>query len=174
MATSTPVATPPARRSFLGLILKIVLWLLLAVIIAGAVAFFWFYRAAHGPLAQLDGTVTLSGLQVPVSVDRDAHGVPHFTAANLPDLFFAQGYVTAQDRLWQMDLTRRAMGGEMAEIFSGDLPQPGGRFTGAPRPRKTWIDYDKEQPLMRLRAVAERAAQQLSPRDRIFFDAYAN
>ena len=174
MATSTPVAAPVARRSFLGLIVKIVLWLVLAIIIAGAVAFFWFYRAAHGSLAQLDGTITLNGLRAPVSMDRDAHGVPHLTAANLPDLFFAQGYVTAQDRLWQMDLTRRAMGGEMAEIFPGGPPQPIGRFTGAPLARKTWVDYDKEQRLMRLRAVAERVAQQLSPRDRAFFDAYAN
>ncbi len=117
MATTTPVASPAARRGFLGVLLKIILGLVLLLIVAGTLAFFWFYSTARGSLAQLDGTVTLNGLQAPVSVARDAHGVPHLTAANLPDLFFAQGYVTAQDRLWQMDLTRRAVGGEMAEIF---------------------------------------------------------
>lgn len=175
MATTTPVAAPPARRSLLGRLLQVVLGVLLLVIIAGAVAFFWFYRTAHASLAQLDGTITLNGLQATVSVIRDAHGVPHITAANLPDLFFAQGYVTAQDRLWQMDLTRRAVGGEMAEIFpaSSGPPAPVSRSTAAVRPRQTWIDYDKQQRIMRLRVVAERVAQQLPDRDRAFFEAYA-
>jgi penicillin amidase len=175
MATTTPVASPAARRSFLRVLLKIILGVVLLLIVAGALAFFWFYSAARGSLAQLDGAVTLNGLQAPVSVVRDAHGVPHLTAANLPDLFFAQGYVTAQDRLWQMDLTRRAVGGEMAEIFpaSSGPPQPVSRSTAAVRPRQTWVDYDKQQRLMRLRVVAERVAQQLPARDQAFFDAYA-
>jgi penicillin G amidase len=175
MATTTPVAAPSARRSFLGVLLKIVLGIVLLLILAGAGAFVWFYTTARGSLAQLDGTITLNGLEAPVSVVRDAHGVPHLTAANLPDLFFAQGYVTAQDRLWQMDLTRRAVGGEMAEIFpaSSGPPQPVSRSTAAVRRRQTWVDYDKQQRLMRLRAVAERVAQQLPARDRAFFEAYS-
>ena len=106
---------------------------------------------------------------------RDTHGVPHITAAKLEDLFFAQGYVTAQDRLWQMDLTRRAVGGEMAEIFpaSSAPPQPVSRATAAVRPRQTWVDYDKQQRTMRLRVIAERVTQQLPARDRAFFEAYA-
>ncbi|HGJ67620.1 TPA: penicillin acylase family protein, partial [bacterium] len=51
-----------------------------------------------------------------VVVERDALGVPVITASSLEDLVLAQGYVTAQDRLWQMDLTRRAPAGELAEI----------------------------------------------------------
>lgn len=173
MATST--VAPASRKTFLGTILKTVLWILLLVIIAGTVGFFWFYNAARSSLAQLDGTITLSGLQAPVSVVRDGHGVPHLTAAKLPDLLFAQGYVTAQDRLWQMDLTRRAVGGEMAEIFpaTSGPPQPVSRATAAVRPRQTWVDYDKQQRIMRLRVVAERVAQELPPRDRAFFEAYA-
>jgi penicillin amidase len=144
------------------------------LVLAGSGAFFWFYHAARSSLAQLDGTVMLAGLQAPVSVVRDAQGVPHITAANLEDLFFAQGYITAQDRLWQMDLTRRAVGGEMAEIFSASSgpPPPVSRATAAVRPRQTWLDYDKQQRTLRLRAVAERVTQQLPPRDRAFFDAY--
>ena len=105
---------------------------------------------------------------------RDSHGVPHITAAKLEDLFFAQGYVTAQDRLWQMDLTRRAVGGEMAETFpaSSAPPQTVSRSTAATRGRQTWVDYDKQQRTMRLRVISERVVQQLPPRDRAFFEAY--
>jgi len=174
MATTT-VAAPRSRRTFLGTFFRIIFALVLLVLLAGSLLFFWFYHAARSSLAQMDGTVSLSGLQAPVSVIRDEHGVPHLAAANLQDLFFAQGYVTAQDRLWQMDLTRRAVGGEMAEIFpasSGPAP-PVARATGAVRPRQTWVDYDKQQRIMRLRAVSERVVAQLPPRDRAFFEAYA-
>jgi penicillin amidase len=172
---ATTIAAPAARRGLLRTLFKIVFWILLLLVLAGALAFFWFYHAARSSLAQLDGTVTLAGLQAPVSVVRDAQGVPHITAAGLEDLFFAQGYVTAQDRLWQMDLTRRAVGGEMAEIFpAGSAPPPPvSRITGAPRSRQSWVDYDKQQRTLRLRAVAGRVAQQLPARDRAFFDAYA-
>jgi len=173
MATS--VAAPDARKSFLGVAFKIILWILLLLLVAGTLAFLWFYNGARSALPQLDGTISVAGLQAPVSVVRDTHGVPHITAANLEDLFFAQGYVTAQDRLWQMDLTRRAVGGEMAEIFPGSSTPPPSisRATGAVRPRQTWVDYDKQQRTMRLRVIAERVTQQLSPRDRAFFEAYA-
>jgi len=173
---ATIVAAPVARRNRFWTILKIVFWtVLLLVLIVGTLGFFWFYNTARSSLAQLDGAVSLPGLRAPVSVLRDAQGVPHITAANLEDLFFAQGYVTAQERLWQMDLTRRAVGGEMAEIFpaSSGTPQPVSRATAAVRPRQTWVDYDKQQRTLRLHAVAERVAQQLPPRDRAFFEAYA-
>src|ERR1043166_6753340 len=174
MATTT-VSAPASRRSFLRVLFKIIFWLFLLLVIAGTLAFFWFYHAARSSLAQLDGSIILSGLQSPVSVMRDEHGVPHITAANIEDLFFAQGYVTAQDRLWQMDMTRRAVGGEMAEIFpaSSAPPQPVSRAMAAVRPRQTWVDYDKQQRTMRLRAIAERVTQQLPARDRAFFEAYA-
>lgn len=174
MATTT-VAAPAPRKTFFGVLIRIVFWILLLMIIAGALAFAWFYNAAHSSLAQLDGTISLAGLQGPVSVVRDAHGVPHIMAAKLEDLFLAQGYVTAQDRLWQMDLTRRAVGGEMAEIFPATSapPQPVSRATAAVRPRQTWVDYDKQQRTLRLRVVADRVTQQLPARDRSFLEAYA-
>jgi penicillin amidase len=173
MATTSVAAAAP-RRSFLGTVVRIVFWILLLVIVAGTLAFLWFYHAAHSSLAQLDGTISVAGLQAPVSVIRDSHGVPHITASKLEDLFFAQGYVTAQDRLWQIDLTRRAVGGEMAEIFpaSSAPPQTVSRSTAATRPRQTWVDYDKQQRTMRLRVISERVVQQLPPRDRAFFEAY--
>src|SRR5436305_5492034 len=143
MATS--VAAPAARKGFFGVAFRIILWILLLVIIAGTLAFLWFYNGARSALPQLDGSISVAGLQTPVFVVRDTHGVPHITAANLQDLFFAQGYVAAQDPLRQMDLTRRAVGGEMAEIFPASTapPQPVSRATAAVRPRQTWVDYDK-------------------------------
>ena len=71
---------------------------------------------AKSRLAQLDGDIKIAGLRAPVQVVRDTWGVPHITAQSTDDLFFAQGYVMAQDRLWQMEMWRRAAEGRMAEI----------------------------------------------------------
>src|SRR5499433_2752021 len=62
-------------------------------------------------------TMTLTGLKDRVTVRRDERGIPYIEATNDDDLYFAQGYVTASDRLWQMDLLRRSARGELAEIF---------------------------------------------------------
>jgi penicillin amidase len=71
---------------------------------------------AKAALAQIDGEIKAAGLRAPVQVVRDTWGVPHITAQSVDDLFFAQGYVMAQDRLWQMEMWRRAAEGRMAEI----------------------------------------------------------
>jgi penicillin amidase len=71
---------------------------------------------AKAALAQIDGDVKVPGLRAPVQVVRDTWGVPHITAQSVDDLFFAQGYVMAQDRLWQMEMWRRAGEGRMAEV----------------------------------------------------------
>ncbi len=62
-------------------------------------------------------TLTLDGLRARVTVRRDERGVPHIEAANEEDLYIAQGFVMASDRLWQMDLLRRSARGELSEIF---------------------------------------------------------
>jgi penicillin amidase len=67
-------------------------------------------------LAQIDGEIKVGGLTAPVQVVRDTWGVPHISAQSADDLFFAQGYVMAQDRLWQMETWRRSAEGRMAEI----------------------------------------------------------
>ena len=172
---ATTIATPAARRSAGRIILRIASGIILLLLIALAVVVIWFYRATHASLAQLDGVIRTSGLQAPVSVLRDAHGVPHITANGLEDLFFAQGYVTAQDRLWQMDMTRRAAAGEIAEILpASSAPSPRvSRSTAVVRQSPGWVQYDKQQRILRLRAVADRVAAQLPDRDRKFFAAYA-
>jgi penicillin G amidase len=72
---------------------------------------------AERSLAQIDGSLTIPGLQAPVEIIRDEWGVPHIYAENDHDLFFAQGYVMAQDRLWQMEMWRRWHEGRLAEIY---------------------------------------------------------
>lgn len=73
------------------------------------------------------GTLPLSGLKAPVEVVRDAWGVPHIYAQNQDDLFFAQGFVVAQDRLFQVDMWRRQALGELAEVL-GPSALPADRF----------------------------------------------
>src|SRR5947207_8833311 len=67
--------------------------------------------------ASVPRILQLPGLKAPVTVRRDERDIPYIEAANEEDLIFAQGYVTASDRLWQMDLLRRTMRGSLAEIF---------------------------------------------------------
>jgi penicillin amidase len=72
---------------------------------------------ARGRLAQLDGTLAVPGLEAEVEVRRDRFGVPHIYARSQHDLFLAQGYVVAQDRLFQMEMARRAGAGRLAEVL---------------------------------------------------------
>ena len=71
------------------------------------------------PLPQVNGTLKVAGLAAPAEIIRDRWGVPHIYAQSLEDLLFVQGFVHAQDRLWQMEMSRRAGHGRLAEIFGG-------------------------------------------------------
>jgi len=77
-------------------------------------------KKAKAVLAQIDGDLALPGLKDKVEVLRDPWGVPHIYAKNAHDLFFAQGFVAAQDRLFQLDMWRRTGVGETAEILGPD------------------------------------------------------
>jgi penicillin G amidase len=116
----------------------------------------WAYLIARSALPQLDGSLPVPGLQQKVLVTRDAPGVPTIEAASLPDLFFAQGYVTAQDRLWQMDIMRRFATGRLAEVVGRD-----------------GLEHDKQQRILGIPQVARRSAAALLARDREYFEAYA-
>src|SRR5438045_1525660 len=72
---------------------------------------------AHAALSQTSGNLKVEGLQQPVTVLRDRWGVAHIYAQNQHDLFFAQGFVAAQDRLFQMELWKRAGQGRLAELL---------------------------------------------------------
>ena len=88
----------------------------IVIVLVGTLITTWgfvFYR----PLPTVDGDQRLLGLHDRAEVLRDHYGVPHISAADDHDMLFLQGYVTAQDRLWQMDVYRRAAEGRLAEIF---------------------------------------------------------
>ena len=105
----------------------------------------------------LDGSVPVAGLTAPVTITRDAQSVPSIHAANLDDLLFAQGYITASDRLFQMDALRRHGAGTLAEILGPSL-----------------IQHDREQRILQLRAAADRAIAVLPPDQLHQLQAYAN
>ena len=153
MSTLTVTGSPVSRRSAA---LRILLWLLLIPVLLAAGAIAYAYFVAHAALPQLDGTLRVKGLAMAGQVTRDSRGVPAIEAATLEDLFVAQGYVTAQDRLWQMDMMRRFGAGELSEILGEDT-----------------LRIDREQRILGLRAAARKSLQIASPRDRSYFDAYA-
>ncbi len=101
-------------------------------------------------------TISLKGLQKPVNIRRDERGIPHIEATNDADLYFAQGFATAQDRLWQMDLLRRRARGELAEIFG-----------------RTVLAEDKLHRTYGFAALADALGAQSPPEARTVLEAYA-
>jgi len=134
-------------------ILRVFFWIFAILVIAAAASAWWYiYR----PLPQIDGSASLPGLEHEVTVDRDIWAVPHIRAASVEDLAEAQGYVMAQDRLWQMDLLRRAARGQLSEILG---------------PRTLLID--REFRTNGFAGAAERDATLLDPESRKVMEAYA-
>lgn len=117
-----------------------------------------FDSLARTALARIDGTSSLPGLRDTVRVIRDRWGVPHIYAKNLDDLFFAQGFVHAQDRLWQMDMYRRTYAGALAEILGPE-----------------YVEHDRLARLMRYRGPwDEREWTSYHPEGRRIFQAFAD
>jgi penicillin amidase len=133
----------------------VALLLLLAVLLFG----FWLHLRQRlvASLAPIDGTLHVPGLQAPVTVLRDAHGVPHIEAENLHDLLFAQGWVTASDRLWQMDMARRLPAGEAAAVLGSAL-----------------VPHDKVERTLGMRDVAARMVRTMPAQQLIQLQAYAD
>jgi penicillin G amidase len=123
--------------------------LLLVVFLA---AVYWFAIRA---LPQTTGRIT-APISQPVIIARDSLGVPHISATTEEDAFFAQGYVTAQDRLFQMDGLRRLAGGNLAEVIG-----PAG------------VELDRDSRRLRMRRIAEQAYVSLPAADRTALAAYA-
>lgn len=131
--------------------IKIVNSLLVLVAIVALAVVYWF---AWRPLARYSGAVDAS-IAADVHVTFDNLGSPHIRAASLDDALFAQGYVTAQERIFQMDLLRRYSAGELSEIL--------GPMT---------LETDQESRRLRLRRVAEYAYLTIPPADRAALAAY--
>ena len=94
---------------------------------------------------QVDGEENVVGLRNQVEVIRDSHGIPQIYADNPTDLFFAQGYITPTDRLYQIDLWRREGTGRLAEVLG---PSAIGRDTLA---RAEWTSPGGDKPHANIR-----------------------
>jgi penicillin amidase len=92
-------------------------WTLIVIAGFAAIAFALAWWAMRQSLPQIDGLLETEGLAAGVAIERDARGIPIITAATRTDLAFATGFAHAQDRFFQMDLSRRLAAGELSELF---------------------------------------------------------
>lgn len=128
--------------------------ILLAVLIIAAIVGAWLVRRSW---PQVEGTISVPGLVSPVQVMRDQWGVPQIYAQSEHDLFFAQGYVHAQDRLWQMEINRRYGSGTLSEIIGEDT-----------------VGFDRFMRTLGLRRVAEQSWVNMDDESRLILQAYAD
>ncbi len=138
---------PLVRRLGIALLL-----LLLLAAAGGAGGLLWL----RDSLPQTEGRLALPGLEAPVEVLRDADGIPTIRARTEADAYFALGVVHAQDRLWQMEVMRRAGQGRLAEMFGAAA-----------------LDYDRYVRTFGLYRLAEASLRYLAPATRAALEAYA-
>jgi len=122
--------------------------LVLAALIAG----YWYLWR---PLPRTTGAVK-APVNAAVTIERDARGIPHIQAGSIEDALFAEGFVTAQDRMWQMDMARRLAGGELSEVAGPAA-----------------LALDTRSRRLRMRRIAEAQARELAPAERAQLAAYA-
>ncbi len=109
------------------------------------------------PVIQRSGKFHLQGLHEPIKIITDGYGIPHIYAHNEDDLYFAQGYIHAQERLWQMEMNRRLGAGRLAEIFG-----------------TVALETDRFCRRLGLHRAADAATDQLSAHNRRILEAYIN
>jgi penicillin amidase len=117
------------------------------------VAYYWLLRR---PLPQTKGGLRFKGLKAPVEILRDQWAVPHIYAQNVQDLAFAQGFVHAQERLFQMDFNRRLVAGRLSEVL-GSVSVP----------------LDRWMRILGMRRAAEAESGLLDDESRSVAEAYA-
>jgi len=149
-----PLAPTPPRSGHRLRNLLAGLFLIATLVSSGTAGLYW--RWSRAALTKLDGHARLPGLQAEATVRRDGLGIPHILAKSTLDAVRAQGYVTAQDRLWQMDLLRRRAQGRLAEAFG----------EGALR-------ADREARTLGLGLVARESLTAMSADARALLEAYA-
>lgn len=152
---------PPARRvrrsgAGKGLFKLLFLLVLLVVVVAGAAGGYVFYYL-RGSLPQVEGTAKLQGLTTQVEVLRDRNGVPHLFGADIRDLARAMGYTHAQDRFFQMELSRRLGSGRLAELFGAEA-----------------VANDRVARRMGLASAARMELERTAPEAREVLEAYAS
>jgi|AntRauTorckE6833_2_1112554.scaffolds.fasta_scaffold04861_4 penicillin amidase len=134
---------------------KLLLFFLILILGFSGLAFYWtFYK----PLPDYEANITLNGLSSPVDIHWDEHGVPHIYATDEQDLYYALGYVHAQDRLWQMTLSQIAAEGRFAEFFGDD---------------EELINLDKYQRTLGIWKTAEQLVDTLGQDERRVLASYS-
>lgn len=107
----TGLSKPKAKRR------KVVLWIMGAAVLIILAILIGANIFLSRSLPKIEGEIKVAALEKPVKVIRDENGIPHITAENEHDLYVAQGYIQAQDRLFQMDLSRRQASGMLSEVI---------------------------------------------------------
>lgn len=125
---------------------KYSLWSITMILVLLAAAFFIMYGFLSRSLPKTDGEIIIGSISKEVMVNRDDSGVPHILAGNERDLFIAQGYAQAQDRLFQMDLSRRQASGRLSEVIG-----------------EATVENDKYFRTLGLRRAAEASHEAYSP-----------
>jgi penicillin amidase len=127
-----------------------------------AVLFLLFVCFVNHPAetAPQQNAIQIQGIKARITIRRDERGIPYVEAQNDEDLYFGQGYATAADRLWQMDLFRRTARGELAEVLG-------------PGPNNVALDQDKLHRTYGFSQEAEAELANASPRARAVLEAYA-
>jgi penicillin amidase len=134
---------------------RVAILVMAALLLVAAVGAMWVRGQLHGSLPQLDGERPLPGLSAPLEVTRDGLGMPTVRGVTRVDVARATGFLHAQDRFFQMDLSRRRAAGELAALVG---------------PRA--VPLDREIRIHRFRAEARRAVSLLSAHDRTLLEAY--
>jgi penicillin amidase len=135
---------------------KVLAWasgVIVVLLLAGAATAYW---TIHRSFPQTDGTIEVPGLGSDVTVIRDGSGIPQIYAKNAADLFFAQGYVQAQDRFFEMDFRRHVAAGRLAEMFGHDA-----------------LETDMIVRAMGWRRVAEEELSLVSPTTRSYLESFS-
>ncbi|MCK9410080.1 MAG: penicillin acylase family protein [Bacteriovoracaceae bacterium] len=136
--------------------IKLVIGITVSIAVVSVILFFVLRYLVTKSFPEYSGTLSVASLREAVAINRDEFGVPHIRASNEYDLFFAQGYVHAQDRLWQMDLTRRAGEGRLSEILGPST-----------------VKFDKMLKTVGFKRIAEQLERQLHPKSAEILIAYA-
>ncbi len=154
-------AAPPARRPgrarrWLKRLALTLLALIGLVLLAGLIGGLWARGRVKASLPELEGERRVSGVTAPVTIARDALGIPTIQGASRRDVAFGTGFAHAQDRFFQMDLMRRQSAGELAEVFGPAV-----------------LPMDRASRALRLRALADRVWASSPPETREVLEAYA-
>ncbi len=100
-------------RGIIKALVRFIFFAVPLVLIAAGAGYVWMARS----LPPVSGSMTLTGLAGPVTISRDQNGVPHITGSSVNDVFTGLGFAHAQDRLWQMEVSRMAAQGRLSEMF---------------------------------------------------------